>query len=363
MNKDKFYTLAEFANSIDVTRQAVYKNEKTGLIPTVQIGKKKYVDVESQIVINYIRDTGRKFTKIIRPVKQPEIKVSQKSAVLKAAKGQAAAKNLDGGRYYKGVLRQAVFERDNFTCVQCGANVKSGAVLEVDHIKEFEDGGKTTLDNGQTLCTDCNKGKHALKKITENVEIISKYEFAKRVGEDRNMIARAIDSGKIDSDKSGKINYTTEIIKWYTAKDEEQPVQVLPAGENEIPDYLKDISDSGQLTFQQAKGMSKIELEKIKIYESIKKIRMETESKRNQLIARKMIRIVFGKIYEIDTNQFLTLKNKIIPEISGIMGCTDSAKLLESEKIVDSNIWETLKNVKFELDKFLKKIGDEPLDE
>jgi 5-methylcytosine-specific restriction endonuclease McrA len=34
-----------------------------------------------------------------------------------------------------------------------------GVKLEVDHIKPISKGGKTVLNNLQTLCMDCNRGK------------------------------------------------------------------------------------------------------------------------------------------------------------------------------------------------------------
>lgn len=58
-------------------------------------------------------------------------------------------------------LRFLVLKRDDFCCVKCGRNVNSysGLELEVDHIKPYSKGGETVLENLQTLCKDCNRGK------------------------------------------------------------------------------------------------------------------------------------------------------------------------------------------------------------
>ena len=56
-------------------------------------------------------------------------------------------------------LRYEVMKRDNFTCRLCGLSKKDGVSLHVDHIKPVSKGGKTTLDNLQTLCERCNYGK------------------------------------------------------------------------------------------------------------------------------------------------------------------------------------------------------------
>ena len=56
-------------------------------------------------------------------------------------------------------MRYDVFKRDNFTCSICGRSKKTGATLEVDHVIPVSKGGKTTMDNLQTLCDRCNRGK------------------------------------------------------------------------------------------------------------------------------------------------------------------------------------------------------------
>lgn len=56
-------------------------------------------------------------------------------------------------------LRYDVLHRDGFRCVKCGASAASGATLHVDHIVPISRGGKTRIDNLQTLCDRCNLGK------------------------------------------------------------------------------------------------------------------------------------------------------------------------------------------------------------
>ena len=56
-------------------------------------------------------------------------------------------------------IRWNVMKRDNFRCCVCGATAKDRVKLEVDHIIPVSKGGKTTMDNLQTLCERCNRGK------------------------------------------------------------------------------------------------------------------------------------------------------------------------------------------------------------
>jgi len=65
--------------------------------------------------------------------------------------------------------RKSVFERDNYTCVLCGARSKKGERVELnaDHIKPFAyfPDSRLDIDNGRTLCVPCHKGVSRLIKL------------------------------------------------------------------------------------------------------------------------------------------------------------------------------------------------------
>ena len=55
--------------------------------------------------------------------------------------------------------KKAVFERDNYTCQQCGHVGEYGDrpdCVQVHHIKPRRDGGTNDIDNLMTLCTICH---------------------------------------------------------------------------------------------------------------------------------------------------------------------------------------------------------------
>ena len=65
---------------------------------------------------------------------------------------------------YEKELRDAVFakatdEDGMFTCALCGKKFSNRIMLQVDHIKPMNKGGKTILDNLQILCRVCNGEK------------------------------------------------------------------------------------------------------------------------------------------------------------------------------------------------------------
>lgn len=54
-------------------------------------------------------------------------------------------------------IRQAVFERDNYTCRYCGS--KEGP-FHADHVYPWSKGGETSINNIVTACRHCNISKH-----------------------------------------------------------------------------------------------------------------------------------------------------------------------------------------------------------
>lgn len=68
--------------------------------------------------------------------------------------------NYDNGRLpiaEWAIIRQMVFERDDYTCAYCG---KRGGELQCDHIMPVSRGGTNLWDNLTTACPPCNQSKN-----------------------------------------------------------------------------------------------------------------------------------------------------------------------------------------------------------
>jgi 5-methylcytosine-specific restriction endonuclease McrA len=76
---------------------------------------------------------------------------------------EAVRKTRDGGMYTEAEskLRYDAIKKSMGKCEACGASPKSGAVLNVDHIKSIRNAPHLIRDPGnlQVLCSDCNWGK------------------------------------------------------------------------------------------------------------------------------------------------------------------------------------------------------------
>jgi 5-methylcytosine-specific restriction endonuclease McrA len=60
--------------------------------------------------------------------------------------------------------KQAILERDQYRCVICGKGLADGVELHVDHIRPRHLGGRSDIENGQTLCAQCNFRKKVYKQ-------------------------------------------------------------------------------------------------------------------------------------------------------------------------------------------------------
>jgi 5-methylcytosine-specific restriction endonuclease McrA len=83
----------------------------------------------------------------------------------KKAGFDSVADFLNSTHPYRKHRKEYCENRDGRLGFKCNYKIRHSAQLEVDHIIPISKGGKTILENLQTLCTICNraKGNNTLK--------------------------------------------------------------------------------------------------------------------------------------------------------------------------------------------------------
>lgn len=116
--------------------------------------------------------------------------LSQEGKLIKVAKGiyrfdpnnQGLVKLED----FPELIKQAIFRRDHYKCVVCGRGREDGVEICADHRKPKDKGGLSTVDNGQTLCTEHNLIKKNYSQTEAGKRYFIKiYEMAKATGDDK----------------------------------------------------------------------------------------------------------------------------------------------------------------------------------
>lgn len=82
--------------------------------------------------------------------------------------------------------RQEVFERDLYTCKNCG---KRGGKLEADHIKPFSTHPELRFElaNGQTLCEECHE-----QKTTKDLQNMRSAKNSPQIGHNRHFSGQKV---------------------------------------------------------------------------------------------------------------------------------------------------------------------------
>lgn len=107
-----------------------------------------------------------KMYEAVCPVKSAVFEMGQfDTQILKAeAEGKPLPKSADyqhGEAYGYATLREAVFARDNYTCVCCGRSaIKDGAILRIHHLGYLKGDRSNRMDNLATVCTKCHTSKN-----------------------------------------------------------------------------------------------------------------------------------------------------------------------------------------------------------
>lgn len=101
-------------------------------------------------------------------------------------------------------VKKQIFKRDNYCCVVCGNGRHNGYEIHADHIKPQAKGGTSTLENGQTLCSEHN----LMKKRYGVIDFLGKYcrKMIDRAKEYKDVVTEKMFREILDILKKYKMN-------------------------------------------------------------------------------------------------------------------------------------------------------------
>lgn len=218
----------------------------------------------------------------------------------------------------------------------------------------ISDFAKIAKVSRQTISKQCKKGNLARNPngSIDTTHIINA-EYLRKKSEEGQTVKTPSSDEQVHEAVIKSIPKNTKdkitVKKANTIKKKPGKIQ-KPKNQEEVEDYIP--SDlSRPLT-----DLSKYDLDRLKIIEGIEKTRLETSIKRSNFIDINSARSVFSKIYEIHMNEFLTIKDKLTPDIASIFGVSDQEKTFEAGDKIDKMLWKVLDHVKLEINKFLIKV-------
>lgn len=150
--------------------------------------KIEHPEIVDWVTSEYKKRTGKIFRdpdRGIRKLHQDGYLIKVKKGVYKYDPDFVNNRSLED---FNSKIRNEIFKRDGYKCVICGRGKAEGVDIHADHKKPKDRGGKATLENGQTLCSQHNFLKKNFNQTTLGKRyFISLYRDAKK-SEDENLI-------------------------------------------------------------------------------------------------------------------------------------------------------------------------------
>lgn len=91
--------------------------------------------------------------------------------------------------HFAPAVRDAIYARDRSRCVVCGNGPHSGHEIHADHVRPRHLGGESTLENGQTLCSEHNLLKKTYGTFDFYAHLVARLEQEARAADDQKNLA------------------------------------------------------------------------------------------------------------------------------------------------------------------------------
>jgi hypothetical protein len=208
--------------------------------------------------------------------------------------------------------------------------------------------------------------------------IVNKKVFSEMVGVSRPAITKACKANRLGMVGS-KINLehrrTKEYIRSHLEKSAAKkiipkkskpgPVEPITAPVDDSPPGNPDTEpDDGyalppgikcfeDITIHNIHRIPQDLIKKVKELEIAKKAKQDREVKRGELIKRDLVKQFTAKLHTVDTNQWKTLEDKIMPELCGMFEVQDgSPEAIKARKLISEEVSKILRFVKRQIDEF-----------
>ena len=103
--------------------------------------------------------------------------------------------------------------------------------------------------------------------------------------------------------------------------------------------------------------MDKQEIERQKKLEETVGLKIKNSKARGELVERTTVQEFIDSMHVIDNGQWRTLGLRVSSDVAALLGIDDDDKIRDMAEVIDKAAFKTLKQVKREQNKFLKRIG------
>lgn len=126
---------------------------KDGFAPSIRNKRDRHIDLcksfcEIMPITDIIFEMGQFDTQVLKAIEE----------------GKPIPEGTDyqqGEQYGYATLREAVFNRDNYTCIVCGKSaLKNGAILKIHHLGYLQNDRTNRMNNLATVCSCCHTSKN-----------------------------------------------------------------------------------------------------------------------------------------------------------------------------------------------------------
>ncbi len=148
-----------------------------------------HFEIVPQVIKEYKKNTGKVFADPDRGIR----KLYQDGFLIQISKGvyhydpnHIKNRKLED---FDAKTKKEILERDGYKCVICGRGPKEGMEIQADHIKPKDKGGRATLENGQTLCSQHNFLKKNLGQTTLGKRYFIRLLKASKKIDNKNLVS------------------------------------------------------------------------------------------------------------------------------------------------------------------------------